>query len=481
MVIRARTVPGIFSPIEPPPPPPPTGEYDDIDNVTGYTDHWVDLARTTTGSGTFGDPYSFNQVMTLNRPTNERHRFTAIPGQLSVTTTFPGDSKMPAIQPTWGGSAANPVILRAQHPATRTGVSLSNMSIIRRTSGTGSIFGTGPTGPGHWKVDGFKFAGGHAAPGADGANENATIVLRGCTGWSLTRIHIDGEESDSSPQGSSNAAGIYIQGCTFLRLKDLIIENIGAHATNRIFQGIELYDTADSEFSYFTIRNCFGLGFFMKGFGVYAIHFQRNRVHHGIVSQCYDSAYHPYYVVAGTNTANHNYWYNLVADQRGMPQFNKCVLMNAIDPHQGTHFQNCAFIGGHEAVSFENTLWANPPHITFRNNCWHQSVEHIMYQDGHYGQNNSQLITFNYNQYGSRTGRFAAANVDINTFQQWQASPYLKDANGVESTPAFANFAGGDFRTIGPNVVPDHHGLFGPVGALIPFGPFQPYGCRRTL
>jgi hypothetical protein len=454
------------------------GEYDFIDNPVGYTDHWVDPARTSSGTGTQASPYTWNQMMTLNPPAGGRHRFIVMPGQLSVTTAA-SSSKMPAIQPTWSGTAANPVLLKAQFPATRTSTTPSQRTVLRRTSGVGSIFGTFNSAN-YWRVDGLAFTGGNGSQGMDGGNEKANLVLRNCSGWWVTRCTIDGEEADHVDQGpstSTNGAGIYMQRITNMVIRDVIIENMGDHASAaRVWQGIEWYGGADVEISYFTIRNCYGLGVFQKGVQDGDPQFQRNYIHHGIVSSCADTAYHPYYVSAGADPANHNYWYNLVADQRGVSGFSKCFLLNAIIPHQGTHVQNCTFIGGREAVSFVPSTYTAD--ISFDNNVWHQNVENIVFQDGGYGLSGSNLITFDWNQYSSYSGAHAQTTTST-SYDQWRASPYNKDANATNAAASFVNFAGGDYRTNGAAVAPDRWNRFG--GGNVPRGAFQPYGCRRDL
>lgn len=466
--------------------PVSTGDYDWIDNPVGYTDHWVDPARTTNGLGTFENPYSVAQVMTLNRPSTERHRFIVKPGQLSVTTQQ-SSSKFAAITPTWGGSEANPVLFKAQYPATRSTTTPSQMTVFRRTAGIGSIFGKSDVSPAnYWRIDGIKFEGGNGGTGSEGGNEKANISLWGATGWWITRCWVDGEQADWTSITSTNGAAIYMQGCIAPVVRDVLLENMGRQFSNsRVFQGIELYDTRDGDFSYFTIQNCYGLGFFMKGYQVYQIHFQRNRVHHGFIQSTHDSALHPYYVVAGSNTANHNFWYNIVVDQRGVASsqpFRKCVEMNSIEPHQGTHFQNCTFIGGGECIGVRPGAGYTTD-ISFRNNIFYQNtVSNFTLIGGQaWGANGNNNFTFDHNLYNGHPANVHAQVPGNISFAQWQGSPYSKDANSVTTAPSFANFAGGDFRANGSNAVPDTWGLFGPQGALIPRGAFQPYGCRRDV
>lgn len=451
-----------------------SSDYAWIDSPVGYTDYWVDPARVTTGAGTQVNPYSWNQMMTLNPPAGGRHRFIVMPGQLSVTTAQ-SSSKFPAIQPTWSGTAENPVLLKAQFPATRSSTQSSQMTVIRRTAGVGSLFGTFNSAN-YWRVDGLKFAGGNGSQGADGGNEKANMVLRNCTGWWVTRCWVDGEQADHTSQPSTNGAAIYMQQITQIRIQDVILENMGSPTSAaRIWQGIEWYDGADIDISYFTVRNCYGLGVFQKGIQ-FGPQFQRNYIHHGIVSACADTCYHPYYVSAGSDPANHNYWYNLVADQRGVSGFSKCFLLNAIVPHQGTHVQNCTFIGGREAVSFVPSQYTAD--ISFDNNVWYQNVDNIVFQDGPaWGLQGNNLIQWDWNQYSGQTGAMVQVNTTLNNLSQWQASPYLKDANATNAAPSFVNFAGGDFRTNGPAVAPDRWVKFG--GGTIPRGAFEPYGCRR--
>lgn len=450
-------------------------DYDWMDSPVGYTDHWVDPEKTTNGDGSSGNPYQWSQMMSFN-PGGGRHRFIVMPGQLSVTGNIPDDTKMPYLDPVFSGTAANPVLVKAQYPATRSTTTTEQLTIIRRTANIGSILGT--QGRDYWRFDGFKMEGGCGSQGADGGNEKANIVIRGATGWWITRFWIDGEEADHSNQASTNGGAMFCQVVNDLVVRDVIIENIGDHTSaDQYWQGIELYDTWDSDFSYFTIRNCYGMGFFMKG--EYDFPFQRNHIHHGFAEDCAEACYMAMYINAGTNTADHNYWYNLVADQRGTPGFNKCFLLNGIVPHTGTHVQNCTFIGGRESFSaVAGPTYTN--HISFQNNVFYLSGSNIVFQDGSWGANTSPIV-FDWNQYNGHTVSFAETTSTLSNLEQWQGSPYNKDTNGSSAAPSFVDFANGDFRTNGSAVAPDHWNLFDVGGSNVPRGAFQAYGCRTDV
>lgn len=448
-------------------------DYDFIDNPVSYIDHWVDPEKSTNGAGTEADPYQWSQMMSFN-PAGFRHRFIVLPGQLSVTGNIPDDTKMPYLDPQFSGTAANPVLVKAQYPATRSTTTSEQMTVIRRTANIGSILGT--QGRSYWRFDGFKMEGGCGSLGTDGGNEKANIVLRSASGWWITRFWIDGEEADHSSQLSTNGGAMFFQRIDHVVVRDVIIENIGDHSSQDAYwQGVELYDTTDSDFSYFSIRNCYGMGFFMKG--EYDIAFQRNHIHHGFAEDCAEACYMAMRIGAGPDPADHNYWYNLVADQRGTPGFNKCFLLNAIEPHTGTHVQNCTFIGGRESFS----AVAGPTyteHVSFHNNVFYLSGSNIVFQDGSWGPNTDDIV-FDYNLYNGHTVSFAETTTTLSNLEQWRASPYFKDTNGSASAPSFVNFAGGDLRTNGPAVVPDHWNLFDED--TVPFGAFEEYGCRRNM
>jgi hypothetical protein len=455
-----------------------TGEYDFIDNPVGYTDHWVDPTRTSSGTGTQATPYTFNQMLQFN-PAGGRHRFIVMPGQLTITGAA-ANSKFAFLDPLFSGTAANPVLVKAQFPATRSGVQRSQMTIIRRTSGVGSILGS--QGRDYWRFDGFKLEGGHGSFGVNGGEEKAHISLWDAEGWWITRFHVDGEEADhqSVPLGSTNGGAIYMQRAHNTKIMDVILENIGDHSSSdRTWQGIEWYECTDVDISYFNIRNCYGLGVFQKGVQS-GPQFQRNYIHHGIASQCYDTCYHPYYVSAGTNPANHNYWYNLVADQRGVPGSRKGIQLNAIIPHVGTHFQNFTLIGCGEALGIRDggTIQYSE-HVSFHNGVWYQNATNIQFIHGAaWGSGNDDDIVWDWNQYNGQTTTHVGGFANV-TYDNWRLSPYLKDANGTNAVPSFVNFAGGDLRTNGAAVCPDHWNKFG--GGTVPRGAFQPYGCRRDL
>lgn len=477
------------------------GEYDNIDNPVGYTDLWVDPEKATNGDGSLGNMYQFSQVM--SHPSPSAKRFIVIPGRLSVTAVN-ANSKFPALFPVNSGTQSQPAILKAQFPATRASTTEAQMTIIDRTSGAGSIIGTYSSGGDHWRLDGFKFEGTHGG----GGNENAHIVLRNRTGWWITRTWIDDNFESFVPfigcpgtgcnDGSTNGGGIFIQGTTFCKVRDVLIENLGQVGGGNliVWQPIELYDTTDFEASYFTIRNVWGIGVHMKG-EQFGPAFRRNYIHHGVVDNCRDSGCNPLFVRAGTNPADHNRWWNIIVsncDNHGS-EWN----MIGPDPHTGTHFRNMTYVNnGGSNVMFRggtDTQIAYSQHCSIKNSVFRGTPKHLEFLDHFYpgdttfwGLDNEE-IQLDYNRYNNATNIAEAANGSSSTLSAWRSRtdtakpPNGWDDNSDDTVHTYEDFLGGDYHTAGsvPADRPDDLGVYGTVGALVPPGAWERGGYRDNV
>lgn len=431
-----------------------TGEYDFIDAPVGYTDHWVSPTRTSNGSGNSqADPMQWSQMMSFN-PAGGRHRFIVMPGQLSVTGNIPDDTKMPYLQPSFSGTAANPVIVKAQYPATNSATTGGQYSVIRRTANIGSILGT-EGGASYWRFDGFKFAGGNGSAGSDGGNEKAAVVLRSTEGWWFSRCHFDGEEADWTSIGSTNGGCFFMQLVSDCVIQDCLIENYGDWGNGSdIWQGIELYDATDNIFRRCTIRNIWGLGFHMKG--APAVAFQRNQIYDMYIENCNEAGISAFDVVAGTNPANHNNWHNIIVKDcfHGM-------VFNANSPHQGTHLQNCTFIDCPEQIMF--TLGIGHPgytqYISVRNCVVYSGGIALMWLDGFHDPD----PVFTNNRYNGNT-TFMNSGAGNTTLATWQGPTFgSRDAGSDSNVPVFTNSGAGNYTTATSVTAdaPDTGGFFG--------------------
>lgn len=469
-------------------------EYDHIDSPTSYTDHWMDPAKAVNGLGTFADPWQSSQVFAFN-PAGGRHRIIVLPGDWNVTGVYSGDSKMPFLNPEHSGTEANPVILKAQYASTNSSTTAEQLTIIRRTSGAGSIIGTPGTAD-HWLLDGFKFEGTHGG----GGNENAHIVLRSCSGWQLTRFWIDDEfasyvDTSTVPDGSTNGGGVYLQLVDHIVVKDFLIENLGSTDPDnlKVWQPIEMYDATDCEVSYGTIRNVWGIGVHMKG--APAVDFQRNLIHHLLVDNCEDGGINPYVVQAGTDPADHNYWWNIVVSNcpNHAAEFN--FIVNAelgLVAHQGTHFQNITFVNtGNSTIMFRPVQYTQ--YISIRNCVLDDSPKHIEFSDAFYpsidgtpddGYGNAE-ITWDYNRYNNFSNIDESASGSDSTLAAWRtrtdaAHPATGwDDNSDTTTHTYAG--GGSYVTHSSVAAdrPDTHNLYG--GGNVRVGAWEPVGHRPSM
>lgn len=466
-------------------------EYDWADAPAGYTDLWVDPQKATNGDGSVGNPYQFSQVM--SHPSPAAKRFICLPGRLSVTAVDAGDSKMPALRPSVSGTQAQPAILKAQFPATRSTTTPEQMTIIERTANAGSIFGS--TGADYWRFDGFKFEGTHGG----GGNENAHIVLRSCTGWWVTRTWIDDQFESFVPHipcpgvgcndGSTNGGGFFLQGIDFSVFRDVLIENVGQEiGTNLlIWQGFEMYDVQDTEFSYFTIRNIWGIGVHMKGNP--EREFLRNRVHHAVVDSCADSGCNPYQVRASTQ-ANYNYWWNIVVSNCGKHGSEFTSTMP--DGHYGTQFQNMTYVNnGFSNIMFRNNNYLGD-HVGIRNSVFSGTGKHIEFLDQLYpgtptfGGVGNEDIAWDYNRYNNTTaiaqsGSGTDANIAAWRSRTDAAHPPGWDDNSDTTAHTYVNFAAGDYHTNSSVAAdrPDHWGRYG--GGNVRPGAWETGGYRNNV
>jgi hypothetical protein len=449
-----------------------SADYDFIDNPVGYTDHWV-APGSTSGTGAFATPYTITQMLQFPIA-GGRHRFILKPGTYSITGAA-GDSKMPFLDPQSSGTVANPVLVKAQFAATNASTTPAQLSIIRRTGGQGSILGT--QGRNYWRWDGFKIAGTHGGNGF----ENAHIVLRSAIGWWFTRFHIDDEFAsyvglEHEPTGSTNGGGIFMQLISSCVLRDFIIENLGnpIGANLRVWQPVEFYDTTDTEVSYFTIRNIWGIGVHMKG--APAVQFQRIRIHHGLVDNCRDTGIHPYDVEAGTTPANHNYWWNIVVKNSG----GHGVQFNVIGgPHRGTHLQNITVVNStNSSVMFRPETYSSD--ISIRNSVFDNSSKHIEFLDALYPQGGNNSIVWDYNRYNRFTNIDESGSGSDSLLVNWR-SRSGQDANSDTATAAYVNAAGGDYTTATSVTAdaPDTHNLYG--GGTVKRGAFELLGHRTNV
>jgi hypothetical protein len=454
---------------------PPAEDYAFMDSPVGYTDHWV-YNGSTSGSGSELSPWTIAQFLAFN-PSGGRHRVIMKPGRYNITTAA-ADSKMPVWELAGGGTAANPYLIKAQFPATNSSTTAGQLTIIDRTAGSGSLMGTANNGgiKNHVRVDGLKFEGGHGGNG----NENAHIVLRSCNNWWFTRFWIDGLSEDTTSQPSTNGGGLFAQGVSSLFFRDFIMDNLGNPSTStKIWQGVELYDATDCDFSYFTLRNIWGIGVHMKG--APNVQFVRNRIHHGYIFNPGDGGLNPYDVEAGTNTANHNFWWNIVVDGNGLASH--CAEFNVIGgPHRGTHFQNITMRRSRfGALMFRPVAYSDG--VTIRNCVFDMQgiagQHHIEFLDALYPMLGNDQIIFNYNRYNNGIIMESGSGTDT-TLAQWR-SRSGEDMQSDETTHTYAG--GGSFITHAsvPADRPDTWGLYGPAGALVPVGCFQPAGHRTTV
>lgn len=466
--------------------------YSYIDSPVGYTDHWV-YNGSTTGTGTEGSPYTLNQMLTFPI-SGGRHRFILKPGQYSITAVA-SDSKMPVLDPTNSGTAANPVIVTAQFSATKASTTAEQLTVFRRTAGAGSILGTAG-GADYWLWDGFKMAGSHGG----GGNENAHIVLRSCVGWEFTRFWIDDEFDSFVPfipcpgagcnDGSTNGGGVFIQASSQIFVSDFIIENLGQAGGGNlvVWQPIEMYESTDVEVQYGTIRNIWGIGVHMKGYQGFA-HFQRCNIHHLLLDNCQDGGLNPYVVQAGTNPANHNYWWNIIVknSQNHAAEFN--FIENAglgLVAHQGTHFQNITFVN-----TTNSSILVRPAqytqYISVRNCVMDDSPKHLEFLDALYpstggipddGYGNEQ-IAFDYNRYNNGNIMESGSGTDTN-LTAWRLRSVWDD-NSDDTPHTYVNAPGGNFLTHSsvPANRPDTHNRYG--GANVRPGAWEEVGHRDTL
>lgn len=436
--------PRLYVAADPGPGPSQLYEWDD-DVPYAY----VDPEKTTSGTGTIGNPYNPTQAMAIQRdPSGLVDRVIVwLPGTLNITGIHPDNAKFPYLTPTTSGNATARIIHKASNTA--ADAPSEERTYINRTSGNGSIFGAYNVDYIIW--DGFwSTTSGLSNPvGAPGEVSIASFWMT--DGSKLVRCNLDAANVFFQ---DGNHAVLYFEQVNDLEIADNYLANIGASENNPVGNNpiVMTYNAAHVEFHHNTLVGPGASGYYAKGQRDVSPQVIGHRVHHNRISGVGAG------VVVGSPTQEaFDDW--MWVYQNVITESEWGVILTSFNPNEpyGIAIVNNTIADGityHGAfgagnVGFglnsrtEDDPWTNG-NIEIRNNIFY-NVQKAVWQEFTPTVDNISWSGNGYNTF--TTFRQIGEGGPSSNFAAWQAETPARDPSpgGTTASPLFVNAAGGDF------------------------------------
>lgn len=390
--------------------------------------HYVSPTATGSGTGTQSNPWTLAQAV-ANAVAGDVVQ--CAPGSYLVAAGGATSSRDPALVAGNSGTPTNRIVFTAAVPAILA-TSDAQRTIIRATSGVGSILGSGPNTSGggdYVTYDGFQLEVGGTY---DSTDTGSMFTSWNTVGVKVTRCVFD--EAGHAPPGTRNWGSIFAQYTSGLEVADCIIKN-QVHSGVDNHCSLMLYDSDNFEIHHCNFQSLDN-AFFPKGSHT-AQDFTPGSFHHNRIDDCLkpwvlggiggqgDGQYLDIYqnTIWGGSRVNHRAYSDFV------PRFVRVVNNTFFGMNNSTY-----------SVMFFTTAGAN----SFNEIRWHNNIFHTLTGARVYGGDIDpaliERMTFDYNGY------FACPNIKQGvSFAAWQ-STWGNDAHGTDADPLLVDPANRNLR-----------------------------------